>query len=47
MEDGSSKRKLGFSDLCHYFQRSVSEDIEDDTAIVKLFKILSSDMTGI
>ena len=32
MEESSSKGKLGFGDLCRYFRRSLSEDIEDDTA---------------
>ena len=32
MDDRSSKRKLGFGDLCRYFQQSLSETTEDDTA---------------
>ena len=32
MVERSSKRKLGFGDLCRYFRRSLSDDTEDDTA---------------
>ena len=32
--EGTKKIKaLGFGDLCRYFQRSLSEDNEDDTAV--------------
>ena len=32
MEERSSRRKLGFGDLCRYFQRSMTQDTEDETA---------------
>ena len=32
MGESSIQRKLGFGDLCRYFQRSLSKDTEDDTA---------------